>query len=261
MKTCFFFFANFVNSSIINGTGASQLVLVVKKDLPPNAGNIRDVGSILRWGRSTRRGNGNPLQYSCCLENPRGQRSLSIGSQRGRPDGGDLARTRINGMQHPFRVFVAGANVHARLVVLGRKVQVLCNIYILFLNFLNVGNSKEKSRHSGIMNPALARWAWGSCPELAQCHLRARDPLPQTSAHLLCDRLRAGLLSVPRCCPDAAGASSHPRVPGAPQRCGVFGPPLMVPFPSFQASGCFPFSFPFVPGFDFLKKPAFPCGT
>ena len=35
------------------------------KNLPVNAG---DVGSILVLGRSSERGNGNPLQYSC-LEN------------------------------------------------------------------------------------------------------------------------------------------------------------------------------------------------
>ena len=46
----------------------SQVVLVVK-NLPANAGEIRDAGSILGWGRSPGGGNGNPLQYSC-LENP-----------------------------------------------------------------------------------------------------------------------------------------------------------------------------------------------
>ena len=35
----------------------------------PNAGDIRDVGSILGSGRSPGGGHGNPLQYSC-LENP-----------------------------------------------------------------------------------------------------------------------------------------------------------------------------------------------
>ena len=39
------------------------------KNLPVNAGDIREVGSILRWGKSPRGGHGNPLQYSC-LENP-----------------------------------------------------------------------------------------------------------------------------------------------------------------------------------------------
>ena len=38
------------------------------KNLPANAGDIRDVGSIPGLGRSTGGGNGNPLQYSC-LEN------------------------------------------------------------------------------------------------------------------------------------------------------------------------------------------------
>ena len=47
---------------------ASHVVLVVKNP-PANAGDIRDVGSIPGSGISRREGNGNPLQYSC-LENP-----------------------------------------------------------------------------------------------------------------------------------------------------------------------------------------------
>ena len=46
----------------------SQLALMVKNS-PANAGDIRDVGSIPRSGRSPGGGHGNPLQYSC-LENP-----------------------------------------------------------------------------------------------------------------------------------------------------------------------------------------------
>ena len=53
---------------------ASQVVLVVK-NLPANAGDIRDLGLIPGLGRSPGAGNGNPLQYSC-LENPYEQRSL-----------------------------------------------------------------------------------------------------------------------------------------------------------------------------------------
>ena len=48
--------------------GASQGVLVVKNP-PTNAGDIRDMGLIPGLGRSPRGGHGNPLQYSC-LENP-----------------------------------------------------------------------------------------------------------------------------------------------------------------------------------------------
>ena len=33
--------------------------------LPNNARDIRDIGSICRWGGSPGRGHGNPLQYSC----------------------------------------------------------------------------------------------------------------------------------------------------------------------------------------------------
>ena len=40
------------------------------KNLPANAGDIRDVGLIPGSGRSPGGGRGNPLQYSC-LENPR----------------------------------------------------------------------------------------------------------------------------------------------------------------------------------------------
>ena len=39
------------------------------KNLPGNAGDIRDMGSIPGSGRSPGGGHGNPLQYSC-LENP-----------------------------------------------------------------------------------------------------------------------------------------------------------------------------------------------
>ena len=40
----------------------------VVKNLPANAGDTRDAGSIPVLGRSSGEGNGNPLQYSC-LEN------------------------------------------------------------------------------------------------------------------------------------------------------------------------------------------------
>jgi len=39
------------------------------KNLPANAGDIRDVGSIPGSGRSPGEEHGNPLQYAC-LENP-----------------------------------------------------------------------------------------------------------------------------------------------------------------------------------------------
>ena len=46
-----------------------SLVALSVKNLPANAGAIRDAGSIPGSGRSPGEGNGNPLQYSC-LENP-----------------------------------------------------------------------------------------------------------------------------------------------------------------------------------------------
>ena len=44
------------------------MVLVVKNP-PASAGDVRDVGSVPRSGRSPEVGNGNLLQYFC-LENP-----------------------------------------------------------------------------------------------------------------------------------------------------------------------------------------------
>ena len=59
----------------------SQVVLVVKNP-PANAGDIRDTGLIPGLRRSPGVGNGNPLQNSC-LENPgHGQRSLVATVQR-----------------------------------------------------------------------------------------------------------------------------------------------------------------------------------
>ena len=45
-----------------------QVVLVVKNP-PANAGDMREAGSIPGWGRSPGEGHGNPLWYSC-PENP-----------------------------------------------------------------------------------------------------------------------------------------------------------------------------------------------
>ena len=44
--------------------GASQVALVVK-NLPDNAGDIRETGSILGLGRRPGGGHGNPLPYFC----------------------------------------------------------------------------------------------------------------------------------------------------------------------------------------------------
>ena len=49
--------------------------MLVVKNLPANAEDIRDTGSIPGSGRFPAGEHGNPLQYSC-LENPHGQRSL-----------------------------------------------------------------------------------------------------------------------------------------------------------------------------------------
>ena len=45
------------------------------KNPPAKAGDVRDPGLIPGLGRSPGGGNGNPLQYSSCLENPMGRRA------------------------------------------------------------------------------------------------------------------------------------------------------------------------------------------
>ena len=56
----------------------SQVVLVVK-NLPANAGDVRDTGSIPGSGRFPGGGHGNPIQYTC-LKNPmdRGARWATV---------------------------------------------------------------------------------------------------------------------------------------------------------------------------------------
>ena len=55
------------------GLRASQVVLVFK-NTPANAGDLRDSCLIPGWGRSLGGGHGNPLQHSC-LENPMERRA------------------------------------------------------------------------------------------------------------------------------------------------------------------------------------------
>ena len=65
---------------------ASQVALVVK-NLPANAGYIRDAGSIPESGRFPGGGHGNLIQYGnpfqhSCLENPMDRRAWRVTVQR-----------------------------------------------------------------------------------------------------------------------------------------------------------------------------------
>ena len=61
-----------------------------RKNLPANAGDTRDVGSISGSGRSPGVGNGNPLQYSG-LENP-----MDRGAWQGTVHGVTKSWTQLN---------------------------------------------------------------------------------------------------------------------------------------------------------------------
>ena len=67
------FFSFWLTSLCMPDSRAFHVALVVK-NLPANAGDIRDMGSIPGSGRSPGEGNGNPLQYSC-LRNPMDRRT------------------------------------------------------------------------------------------------------------------------------------------------------------------------------------------
>ena len=67
---------------------ASQVALVLE-NLPANAGNIRDAGSIPRLGRSPGGRHGIPLQYSC-LEN-----SMNRGTWQATVHGVAQSQTRL----------------------------------------------------------------------------------------------------------------------------------------------------------------------
>ena len=73
---------------------ASQVVLVVKNP-PANAGDIRDVGSVTGSERSPGEGHGSPLQYSAWriswTEDPDGRQSIA--SQKVRHDWSNLAHS------------------------------------------------------------------------------------------------------------------------------------------------------------------------
>ena len=47
----------------------NMYIEILVKNLPANAGDLRDAGSVPGLGRSPGGGHGNPVQYSC-LENP-----------------------------------------------------------------------------------------------------------------------------------------------------------------------------------------------
>ena len=75
------------------------------KDLPVNAGDTRDVGSIPGSGRSPREGNDNLLQYSC-LEKFHGQRNrVGYGPQDHKKL--DMIEQLSTGQEHEIKNMIA----------------------------------------------------------------------------------------------------------------------------------------------------------
>ena len=72
-------------------TSASQVGVVVK-NLPANAEDLRDAGSIPRLGRSPGGGHSKPLQYSC-LENPMNRGAYQAAVHKGRTESDTIEAT------------------------------------------------------------------------------------------------------------------------------------------------------------------------
>ena len=90
--------------------GASPVVLVVKNP-PAIAGDIRDAGSIPGLGRFPGEGHGNLLQYSC-LENPMGRGAWWAtvpGVAKSRTRLSDLASTHVPTHTQPASIYFSSA--------------------------------------------------------------------------------------------------------------------------------------------------------
>ena len=107
---------------------------LVVKNLPANAGDIRDLGSIPGSGRSPGGGHGNPLQYSC-LENPKDR-----GAWRATVHRFAKSQTRLKGLSmlsHIFKTywskFYLGSTDQQRTILLCNSFKI--NILILKLTW------------------------------------------------------------------------------------------------------------------------------
>ena len=78
---------------------------LVVKNLPANAGDPRDMGSMPRLGKFPGGGNGNPLQYSCLKSH--GQRSLVGYSPWGLKESDMTERPRTHNPIHNHSTFMA----------------------------------------------------------------------------------------------------------------------------------------------------------
>ena len=113
---------------------------LVVKNLPANAGDTRDAGSVLRSGRSPGGGHGNPLQYSC-LENPMGR-----GAWRATVHGVAKSQTRLkrlsmqcHGRTHSVRFFAHPQQMSWLYVYwLCKKVHFHWNVRILEKQLLSI---------------------------------------------------------------------------------------------------------------------------
>ena len=105
--------------------GASQVVLVVK-NLPASAGDVRDTGSTPGSGRLSGGGHGNSLQYPC-LENPLDRGAWWAAVHRVTKSQTQLKRLGMRPCRLPA-FFWKVANAERDCVIMGRLLELLCTL-------------------------------------------------------------------------------------------------------------------------------------
>ena len=138
--------------------------MLVVKNLPAIAGNVRDAGSSLELGRSTGGGHGNALQYSC-LENP-----MNRGAWRATVHG--IAKSQTQLKQLSPHSLLQRSKHHGMLCVTNRIGQTCCYVSSEARGFL-----LSLSDQSLWVKPVAM--SWGSLVERAPV---SRPPYPGIKA-------------------------------------------------------------------------------
>ena len=150
---------------------AFQVVLVVKNP-PANAGDVRDAGSIPGCRRTPGGGPGNPLQYSC-LENPTDRRDWWTTVYRVTERQTRLRRLSMHALllQTQSR---SASNWRSRFRE-AAQLESSCQYLLHWSSFLNRGPQKKslpgeilrrsQERSAGGVHPASGNWTVGGLPQ------------------------------------------------------------------------------------------------
>ena len=128
-------------------------MILVVKNLPANAGHVRDAGLIPGSGGSPGGGHASPLQYSC-LENPYGQRNLAATVHRFSQS---WTRLKVLSMHaHRFKHISVNVAVTAHLYVFVMHLLLISfSLFMLFGSCIIYGLATQKYSHGPAAQPDL----------------------------------------------------------------------------------------------------------